>query len=67
MSNRDDESYFRMRARREREIAGTCEDNAVAMAHFTMADAYERRLRAEVKYPSIDENSYSSTGPDWSR
>jgi hypothetical protein len=49
MHNRDDESYFRMRAQREREIAGSCHDNAVALAHLKMADEYERRLQPEMR------------------
>ncbi len=49
MSNRDDQSYYRQRAQREREIAGTCEDNAVALAHRLMADEYERRLQPEAR------------------
>jgi len=44
MPDRDDRTYFESRARRERAIAATCEDNAVALAHLRMADAYERRL-----------------------
>lgn len=44
MSNRDDYSYFKRRAQREREIAETCKDNAVALAHLNMAAAYDRRL-----------------------
>jgi hypothetical protein len=47
MNNRDDESYYRMRAQREREIAVNCEDNAVALAHLKLADAYEQRLQQE--------------------
>lgn len=41
---RDDYSYYRQRAQREREIAARCEDNAVALAHRRLADEYERRL-----------------------
>jgi hypothetical protein len=44
MSDRDDHSYFRERARQEREIALTCEDNSAALAHLRMADEYERRI-----------------------
>ena len=38
-----DRDYLLARARREREIASTCEDNGVALVHFRMADEYERR------------------------
>lgn len=37
--------YYRKRARDERERAVVCEDNAVALAHFRMADAYDLRVR----------------------
>jgi len=40
----DNLDYFRRRAREEREIAATCEDNAIAMAHLKMADEYQRRI-----------------------
>lgn len=38
-----DGDYFARRAREERERAATCEDNAVAMVHRKMADAYDKR------------------------
>jgi hypothetical protein len=46
MPNPDDRSYFQRRARAELAIASTCEDNAAALAHFRLADEYERRVRA---------------------
>jgi hypothetical protein len=42
----DDIAYYRERARQERDRACGCEDNAVALVHLEMADAYERRLEA---------------------
>jgi hypothetical protein len=44
MLDQEDIAYFISRARRERAIATTCEDNAAALAHLRMADAYESRL-----------------------
>lgn len=44
MPDRIDRNYYEARVRQERAIASTCEDNAVALAHFRMADEYERRL-----------------------
>lgn len=41
----DDASYYRKRARQERERAATCEDNSVALAHLRMSDEYERRVQ----------------------
>ena len=41
--NRDYEYYVR-RARDERHKASACEDNAVALAHFRLADAYDQRV-----------------------
>jgi hypothetical protein len=49
MSNRDDESYYRQRAQREREMAGSCQDNGAALAHLRMAEEYERRVQPEVE------------------
>jgi len=46
MPSPEDRSYFQRRARAELAIASTCEDNAAALAHFRLADEYERRLRA---------------------
>ena len=43
MRDPSDRDYLLARARREREIASTCEDNGVALTHFRMADEYERR------------------------
>jgi hypothetical protein len=45
MPAQDDREYFIRRARQERAIASTCEDNAVALAHLRMADTYECRAR----------------------
>ena len=42
----DEIEYLRHRAKQEREIAVTCEDNAIALAHFRMADEYQRRVDA---------------------
>ncbi len=39
----EDRAYFAERARREREIARSCEDSSVAVTHLRMAEAYERR------------------------
>ncbi len=39
----EDRAYFTRRAREEREMAATCEDNAAAIAHLTLADEYARR------------------------
>ncbi|SFJ06308.1 hypothetical protein SAMN03159338_0699 [Sphingomonas sp. NFR04] len=46
MPSPDDRSYFQRRARAELAIASICEDNAAALAHFRLADEYERRVRA---------------------
>lgn len=40
---REDRDYFAKRAAQERAIASTCEDNSAALAHFRLADEYERR------------------------
>jgi len=45
MSSRDDRAYFASRAEQERARASSCKDNAAAMAHYQLADEYERRLR----------------------
>ena len=37
--------YLEARARQERSIAITSEDNCVALAHLRMADEYERRAQ----------------------
>ncbi len=42
----DDVEYFARRAKQEREVAATCEDNATALVHLRMADEYQRRLDA---------------------
>jgi hypothetical protein len=50
MDNRElqnDLEYFARRARDERAIALTCEDNAVALTHLNFADAYEKRLGSD--------------------
>ena len=39
----DSRSYFRQRARKELEMAITCENNAAALAHLTLADEYRKR------------------------
>lgn len=38
-----DRDYYLSRAKREREIAISSEDNAVALTHFRFAEEYERR------------------------
>jgi hypothetical protein len=43
MPDRDDRSYYRTRARQERALALACEDNAAAVAHLNLAEAYEQR------------------------
>lgn len=43
MTNEDHQSYCRYRAVQERQRAATSEDNAVAMVHLDLADAYEKR------------------------
>jgi hypothetical protein len=45
MRDSTDRDYLLSRARREREIATTCEDNSAALVHFRMADEYERRAQ----------------------
>jgi hypothetical protein len=50
MDNRElqnDRDYFERRARYERAIALTCEDNTVALTHLNFADAYEKRLASD--------------------
>ena len=37
--------YLQARARRERAIASTSEDNCAALIHLRMADEYERRAQ----------------------
>jgi hypothetical protein len=41
----DDHLYYMRRAQQERDRAGTCEDNAAAIAHFKLAEEYERRVQ----------------------
>lgn len=41
----EDHLYYIRRARQERHRAGTCEDNAAALAHFKLAEEYERRVQ----------------------
>ena len=38
-----DRDYYLSRAKREREIAISCSDNAVALTHVRFAEEYERR------------------------
>lgn len=40
----DDLIYYQRRAREERERAGGCTDNTVALAHLKMADEYDKRI-----------------------
>lgn len=44
MTTEDHQSYYRRRAIQERQQAATCEDNAVAIIHLDLAEAYEARL-----------------------
>ena len=44
MDRNRDYQYYSRRAREERHMAGVSEDNAVALAHFRMADAYDQRV-----------------------
>ena len=61
MTDRDDRTYFEVRARQERAIGSTCEDNAVALAHLRMANEYERRIAAMIA-TSHKAGAMSSTG-----
>jgi hypothetical protein len=45
MNRADDRSYYAERAKQERTRANVCEDNAVALVHFKLADAYEQRVQ----------------------
>jgi hypothetical protein len=54
MPDRDDRTYFLSRARHERGVGSTCEDNAVALAHLKMADEYERRAAGRRPVTHID-------------
>lgn len=44
MTTEDHQSYYRRRAIQERQRAATCEDNAVAIIHLDLAEAYEQRV-----------------------
>jgi hypothetical protein len=39
----EDRDYFALRAAQERAMANSCEDNSAALAHFRMAEEYDRR------------------------
>jgi hypothetical protein len=52
MSRPDDQRYFRARARQERAIGSTCEDNTAAIIHLRMAAEYERRA-ADLNSPTV--------------
>jgi len=43
MEDSQERAYLLIRARREREMASTCDDNSAALAHSRMAEEYERR------------------------
>jgi hypothetical protein len=45
MNGDNDGSYYAERAKQERARANVCEDNAVALVHFKLADAYEQRVQ----------------------
>jgi hypothetical protein len=42
--NAEDRFYYAQRAEQERARAGVCEDNAAALIHLKLADAYARRV-----------------------
>jgi hypothetical protein len=46
MSDREDLAYYMRRAQRERDVGNCCEDNTAALAHFRLAEEYERRAAA---------------------
>lgn len=46
MSDREDLAYYMRRAQRERDVGNRCEDNTAALAHFRLAEEYERRAAA---------------------
>jgi len=58
MRNRDDRSYFESRARRERALAATCENNRAALAHLLMADAYEQAIAELADRPADRTRSF---------
>lgn len=43
MENLQERTYLLNRAKRERAMASTCDDNSAALAHSRMAEEYERR------------------------
>ncbi|CUS43546.1 hypothetical protein MGWOODY_Smn3480 [hydrothermal vent metagenome] len=49
----EDRAYFTRRARKERELAATCEDRAAAMAHLKMANEYSRRAGELAVHPRM--------------
>ena len=51
--SQNDHDYFARRARDERAIALTCEDNVVALTHLSFADAYEKRLASDRRRLSV--------------
>lgn len=50
----DDREYFALRAEQERAIAKASKDNAVALAHFRMADEYDRRAAKAAGHTPVD-------------
>jgi hypothetical protein len=42
----DSRTYFKQRERQELEMAATCENNAAALAHLTLAEEYRKRVVA---------------------
>lgn len=46
-------NYLQARARQERSIAITSEDNCVALTHLRMADEYERRAQLLMDASSV--------------
>lgn len=52
--SRDDRVYFTLRAEQERAIASICEDNSAALAHFHMADEYDRRAAEMERAAKVD-------------
>jgi hypothetical protein len=43
----EDQQYFERRSKEERERAANSGDNAAALAHLKLAEAYERRVAKE--------------------
>jgi hypothetical protein len=57
MPDREDWSYYTLRARQERAIACTCGDNTAALAHFRLSEEYERRAARLAPGPTVPRES----------